>query len=70
MLILRGLNGPQPKKFEFSSLPTILAFFQTLNQHFDLIFQKHNLVQMFYENNFLKNFIFNFFSEKIVFVSL
>ncbi len=38
MLILRGLNGLEPKKFEFSSPPTVLAFLQTLNQHFDLIF--------------------------------
>jgi hypothetical protein len=38
MLILRDLNGLEPKKFEFSSLPPVLAFLQTLNQHFDLIF--------------------------------
>jgi len=38
MLILRGLNGLEPKKFEFSSLPTVLKFLQTLNQHFDFIF--------------------------------
>ncbi len=55
MLILRGLNGLEPKKLEFSSPPTVLAFLQTLNQHFDLIFKKHTLIQMFYENNFLKN---------------
>jgi hypothetical protein len=58
MLILRGLNGLEPKKFEFSSPPKVLTFF----------LKKHNLAQMFYENNFYKNYIFNFFSEKTVFV--
>ncbi len=36
----KGLNGLfEPKKFEFSSPPTVLAFLQTLNQHFDLFFK-------------------------------
>ncbi len=50
-----------------SNPPTILTFLQTLNQHFDLIFLKHALVQMFYENDLKKK---KNYSEKTVFVSL
>ncbi len=59
MLILRGLNGLEPKKFEFSSPPTVLAILQTLNQHFDLFFKKHNLAKCHVRIIF-KKFNFNF----------
>jgi hypothetical protein len=32
------LKGTQTQKFEFSTQLTVLAFLQTLNQDFDLIF--------------------------------
>jgi hypothetical protein len=37
-----------------------LCIFQVFKSTFLPYFLKHNLVQMFYENNFLKKFIFNF----------
>ncbi len=63
MLILRGWNGLEPKKFEFLSPPTVLAFLQTLNQHFDLIFKNIILSKCFMRIIF-KNIYFIIFIVK------
>ena len=48
----KGLKGTRTQKIRIFVTADCLAFLQTLNQHFDLIFLKRNLDQMFYEINF------------------
>jgi hypothetical protein len=59
----KGLKGTRTQKIQIFVTPTVLAFLQTLNQHFDLIFKKCNLAQMFMRI-FLKKIIFLIFLVK------